>query len=79
MDSPDDIAERAKRYELALDTAVDPALPTVIRLDGHCFSRLTAMLSKPFDPRLHAAMVATASDLLSQYALLLFFLSCCLL
>ena len=60
------LAARMKAYEEPLDHVVDPNLPFIIRLDGHKFSKFTKGFRKPFDVRLHRAMVRSACDVLSE-------------
>ena len=62
------LAARMKEYE-AITTALhlEPGVPAIMRLDGHSFSRFTARFQKPFDSRLHTAMVATCADLLGTH------------
>lgn len=49
------------------DKAVDMSCPVVVRLDGHCFSTFTRGFDRPYDARIHRAMVGTASDLLERF------------
>ena len=42
---------RMKTYEKKWETNLDPTLPFMIRLDGHCFSKFTKQFDKPFDIR----------------------------
>ncbi|KAL1503703.1 hypothetical protein AB1Y20_012176 [Prymnesium parvum] len=49
------------------DAAIDLARPCVIRLDGHCFSTYTRGFARPYDERIHRAMVSTAADLLEHF------------
>lgn len=41
--------------------------PYIVRLDGHKFSTFTRHFDKPWDPRLHAAMLHTTADLLRAF------------
>ncbi|CAG9962917.1 unnamed protein product [Clonostachys byssicola] len=61
------LAARMKQYEAATEINLEPLQPVIIRLDGHAFSKFTAPFSKPFDERLHKAMVRTCADLLDSY------------
>ncbi|KAI0095634.1 glycoside hydrolase family 55 protein [Daldinia grandis] len=63
------LANRMKQYEAAFDLTLPISSPIILRLDGHCFSRLTAQTSfrRPFDPRIHDAMISTCSDLLLNF------------
>ncbi|KAF2468549.1 uncharacterized protein BDR25DRAFT_304961 [Lindgomyces ingoldianus] len=58
------LADRMKQYEASYDFTLPADAPTVLRLDGHNFSRFTAHFRRPFDQRIHDAMTATCSDLL---------------
>jgi len=46
---------------------VDVSRPVVVRLDGHCFSTFTRGFDRPYDLRIHRAMVGTATDLLERF------------
>ncbi|KAF1977384.1 Thg1-domain-containing protein [Bimuria novae-zelandiae CBS 107.79] len=61
------LADRMKQYEASFNFTLPIATPTVLRLDGHTFSRFTAKFHKPFDQRIHDAMVATCMDLLKYF------------
>ena len=61
------LADRMKSYEAVYDASLPESTPTILRLDGHTFSKFTAHFNKPFDPRIHDAMVATCKDLLHSY------------
>jgi tRNA(His) guanylyltransferase len=63
-DKPIALAERMKSYEASFDFTLPLDAPIVLRLDGHGFSRFTAHFCKPFDERIHNAMIATCGDLL---------------
>jgi tRNA(His) guanylyltransferase len=56
-----------KSYEAATDTRLPPNTPAVLRLDGHGFSKFTAHFNRPFDQRIHDAMVNTCADLLRHF------------
>lgn len=57
-----------KQHEAATCSAVvDAACPVCIRLDGNGFSRLTRGFDRPYDVRIHHAMVGTAADLLERF------------
>ncbi|RMJ15616.1 hypothetical protein CDV36_004687 [Fusarium kuroshium] len=62
------LASRMKDYEATTEIRLDPSKPAILRLDGHSFSRFTASFAKPFDERLHTAMVKTCADLLGAYS-----------
>lgn len=46
---------------------LSPTQPAILRLDGHAFSTFTSRFTKPFDSRLHTAMIRTCADLLSNF------------
>jgi tRNA(His) guanylyltransferase len=56
-----------KSYEATYDTTLSPNSPTILRLDGHTFSKFTSHFSRPFDQRIHDAMILTSSDLLTHF------------
>lgn len=58
------LASRMKRYEASYDFTLPSESPAVLRLDGHGFSRFTSHFCRPFDERIHGAMVSTCEDLL---------------
>ncbi|KAM0420970.1 hypothetical protein ACHAPT_011213 [Fusarium lateritium] len=62
------LAARMKDYEATTEIHLDPSKPAILRLDGHSFSKFTASFAKPFDERLHTAMVKTCADLLGAYS-----------
>jgi len=59
--------DRMKEYEKGYKILVDPQKPYIIRLDGHRFSKFVRPFKKPFDERIHNAMVRTAAELLSVF------------
>ncbi|KAI0834260.1 glycoside hydrolase family 55 protein [Hypoxylon sp. FL0890] len=63
------LADRMKQYEAAFDFTLPTSSPVILRLDGHNFSRFTAQphFHRPFDHRIHDAMVNTCSDLLLDF------------
>ncbi|KAF2116110.1 tRNAHis guanylyltransferase-domain-containing protein [Lophiotrema nucula] len=58
------LADRMKQYETLTDIKLPPDKPVILRLDGHGFSRFTKSFNKPFDERIHDAMIETSKDLL---------------
>lgn len=65
---PDPLGDEMKAYEAATcDAAVDMSRPCVVRLDGHCFSTFTRGFDRPYDLRIHRAMVGTSTDLLERF------------
>lgn len=63
-DKAQPLAERMKQYEASFDFTLPLDRPIVLRLDGHGFSRFTAHFCRPFDQRIHDAMISTCVDLL---------------
>jgi tRNA(His) guanylyltransferase len=61
------LADRMKSYESIYEFHLPGSTPTILRLDGHGFSKFTAHFARPFDQRIHDAMVSTCSDLLSHF------------
>jgi tRNA(His) guanylyltransferase len=57
------LASRMKAYEAKVEYAL-PNAPTVLRIDGHSFSKFTSFFQRPFDLRIHQAMLETCKDLL---------------
>lgn len=65
---PDLLGDEMKQYEAdTCASTVDLSQPLVVRLDGHCFSTFTKGFDRPYDLRIHRAMVGTAGDLLSKF------------
>lgn len=56
-----------KQYEASFDHTLPPDSPIILRLDGHGFSKFTAHFCRPFDQRIHDAMMATCADLLHYF------------
>ena len=71
MTSPDDkplaLAGRMKEYEASFDFTLPVDTPIILRLDGHGFSRFTSSFCRPFDQRIHDAMILTCSELLKYF------------
>ncbi|CAG5140039.1 uncharacterized protein ALTATR162_LOCUS621 [Alternaria atra] len=63
-DQPQPLASRMKSYESHFDHTLPLGKPIILRLDGHGFSRFTSHFARPFDERIHSAMIATCADLL---------------
>jgi tRNA(His) guanylyltransferase len=61
------LAERMKSYEAVYDATLPLNSPVIMRLDGHNFSRFTSHFARPFDERIHSAMISTCTDLLSFF------------
>ena len=58
------LAARMKSYEANFDQTLPLDKPIILRLDGHGFSRFTSHFARPFDERIHTAMISTCADLL---------------
>ncbi|KAI4917942.1 uncharacterized protein J4E92_008880 [Alternaria infectoria] len=63
-DKPLSLAARMKSYEAQFDQILPLDKPIILRLDGHGFSRFTSHFARPFDERIHTAMISTCADLL---------------
>ncbi|KAH4131372.1 hypothetical protein HBH47_015510 [Parastagonospora nodorum] len=61
------LAERMKKYEAVYDTTLPSNSPIILRLDGHNFSRFTSHFARPFDERIHSAMLSTCTSLLTFF------------
>ena len=61
------LAQRMKEYEAVFDITLPLSAPIILRLDGHGFSRFTAHFCRPFDQRIHDAMIRMCSDLLTFF------------
>ncbi|KAJ8118589.1 hypothetical protein OPT61_g467 [Boeremia exigua] len=61
------LAVRMKQYEASFDFTLPSGLPVIVRLDGHAFSTFTSRFHKPFDQRIHDAMIAACTDLLAYF------------
>jgi tRNA(His) 5'-end guanylyltransferase len=64
FDKHQSLASRMKSYESHFDHTLPLDKPIILRLDGHGFSRFTSHFARPFDERIHTAMIATCADLL---------------
>lgn len=62
------LASRMKSYEAPSDISLPPNSPIILRLDGHTFHRFTSSFARPFDQRIHAAMIGTTKDLLAYFS-----------
>jgi tRNA(His) guanylyltransferase len=63
----DALGDRIKAYELVeAGRMLDAEGPIYARIDGRAFSSLTRSMKRPFDPRMSAAMVGTASHLVRE-------------
>ncbi|UPX15198.1 uncharacterized protein EKO05_0005655 [Ascochyta rabiei] len=61
------LATRMKQYETISDFTLPSGSPAILRLDGHAFSKFTSHFCRPFDQRIHDAMIATCTDLLAYF------------
>ncbi|CAI9637281.1 unnamed protein product [Alternaria burnsii] len=61
---PQSLASRMKSYESHFDHTLPLNQPIILRLDGHGFSRFTSHFARPFDERIHTAMISACADLL---------------
>lgn len=59
----DKLGDRMKQYEQRSSLHMLPTLPIIARVDGRSFSKFTAGLAQPYDTRMQAAMLRTATDL----------------
>ncbi|KAH6633214.1 tRNAHis guanylyltransferase-domain-containing protein [Boeremia exigua] len=66
-DKPLPLATRMKQYEASFDFTLPSGLPVILRLDGHAFSNFTSHFCRPFDQRIHDAMIAVCTDLLAYF------------
>ena len=64
----DSVGDRMKQYETVFTAdKIDAALPFVMRLDGHSFSKFTRGVKKPYDYNLYQAFVNTATYLMREF------------
>lgn len=65
----DELGTRMKTYEAEANASykLDPAKPYLARIDGHKFSTFTRGFRRPFDERIHGAMVQTTVDLVHKF------------
>lgn len=59
--------DRMKAFEQGTKVQLNPSQPCIIRIDGHRFSVLTKKFAKPFDPRVHEAMIKTSEALIKTF------------
>jgi len=67
------IGIRMKGYEGEIALRIDEGKPFMLRLDGHKFSTFTRPFKKPYDVRIHNAMVRTTCDLVDHFHCILGF------
>ncbi|PRP84580.1 hypothetical protein PROFUN_09253 [Planoprotostelium fungivorum] len=61
------VSEFMKGCESRFEQRLSEAEPYMLRLDGHRFSKFVKNFDKPYDRRIHYAMVHTTADLLSHF------------
>jgi tRNA(His) guanylyltransferase len=61
-----DLGDRMKAYEAEYQHYLDKK-PTIVRLDGHGFSKFTASFDQPYDERFHTCMMETCKDLMRKF------------
>jgi len=61
------LGDRMKAYEQSTNLRLDPTAPWIVRLDGHKFSKFTKRFTRPYDTRIHEAMVETTKMLLKNF------------
>lgn len=61
------LAARMKQYEASFDFTLPSESPIILRLDGHAFSKFTSHFCRPFDQRIHDAMISVCTDLLAYF------------
>jgi tRNA(His) guanylyltransferase len=66
-DQAPSLAGRMKQYESSYEYTLPADKPIILRLDGSCFSKFTSHFCRPFDQRIHDAMVAACIDLLKFF------------
>lgn len=59
----DSLGDRMKSYEDATRSGLVHKVPVIGRLDGKAFHTFTRGLERPYDPRMHQCMWATAEEL----------------
>lgn len=62
-----EFASRMKSYEAQYETVLSPEKWTIIRLDGHGFSKFTRGFDKPFDSYLAEIMINTAQETMDEF------------
>ena len=67
MRDTDELGTRMKGYEIGgVERRLDPALPIYARIDGRAFSAFTRTAIRPFDHRLHGAMIYATKQLVQH-------------
>jgi tRNA(His) guanylyltransferase len=62
-----DFAKRMKQYETDSEVYLDKTKHTVVRIDGHGFSKWTRGFEKPFDEFIVTVMSETAKALMNEF------------
>jgi len=62
-----ELDKKMKLQEAAWEQRLPADQPFVMRLDGHGFSKFTRGFDKPFDERIHQAMVLTTGELMKTF------------
>lgn len=63
----DPFGMRIKGYESSAETYLDKTKYTIVRIDGHGFSKWTKGFTKPFDEFIVRAMSETAKELMDEF------------
>lgn len=61
LSSPN-VSERMKQYESVTGAVISSKNPTIVRINGHSFSKFTKAFKNPADERLHLALVEVCSQ-----------------
>lgn len=62
----DSLGNRMKSYENVFDSKIMSRCPSIIRVDGRAFSKLTSKMDKPFDEKFCKIMQSTAKSLIDN-------------
>jgi tRNA(His) guanylyltransferase len=60
------LKERIASYQIATDYRLLPKVPLIITINGRAFSKLTSLLSKPYDSTLAECMFSTTLRLVNE-------------
>lgn len=66
-DQIDDLGAKLKAKEREFEQTLDPAKYTILRVDGHGFSKFTKSFEKPMDENIVRAMTLATSDWLKEF------------
>lgn len=61
------LGDRMKLYEKITDYKIPSSEYMIVRIDGHCFSKFTKKMNKPFDDNFSYAMIETTKKLLQEF------------